>query len=355
MKNSKKNNGFPRNRPKNSSTKQNQIIKKEIIIKDGKKYLKTTKVNKNNFKLSKIFFLNLALIIGIGSIGYQLININSESLSNPSYINEHLPKKRLFGGSSGSNINFDFNSLINSQKIQDAMRGAPGNMVVIDEDGNVMAGIGVDDLSLPASTLKLATTALIVEKFDINSKPKEFGGESLKEVLLFANTYSHNGKMEQLVEYAGGYKELEKYVRKITGDNRTTIGNGSGYNGGLVGSGKSSGITVNPKRPENRISVKSMALVVRHLDKMLINKGHNLKDITSPGSQEKFGTASKTGSLPNTGYSCLAGRIYDARGKVYYFAVFNYIKNGYSRGDNNHNLAVRSQKKVIDSVKKPKS
>jgi hypothetical protein len=128
-----------------------------------------------------------------------------------------------FGHLRGTTVVFDWKTLADPDKIQKAMRGIPGSFIVTDNEGNILASKDADIPIESASVAKAYTTSAMLEK-----NPDKYLEKRSFERLNKAFGVSDNEYFDARAMEIGGVEYIQAHMRKVTGDNRITIGNGSG-------------------------------------------------------------------------------------------------------------------------------
>jgi hypothetical protein len=223
----------------------------------------------------------------------------------------------------GTTVTFDWKTLADPDKIQNAMKGIPGSFVVSDESGNIIASTRGDDMMSIASVAKAFTTVSMLEKNpDKYFEAKNF--ERLKDAFEVSDNLYFDNKADEI----GGIKYIQDLMRKITGNNRVTIANGSGCPGLSKGSAEHgcSDRSVSATEP-TKMSANDAIKVLFYLEKQLNARGKSFDDLApQKNGSNRYGSGfnrpvfAKTGTI-NELYS-LMGIVKGPNGEKVAFAAF---------------------------------
>jgi D-Ala-D-Ala carboxypeptidase 3 (S13) family len=223
----------------------------------------------------------------------------------------------------GTTVTFDWKTLADPQKIQNAMKGIPGSFVVADSEGQTLASTRGDVMMSSASVAKTYTTVAMLEKFpDKYFKSENF--ERLAEAYEVSDNYYFDNKADEV----GGVNYIQTLMRKITGNNQITIANGSGCPRLTRGTGvhNCSGHYKGATEP-TKMSANDTIKVLFYLENQLNKRSKKFSDLApQKNGSRRYGSGfnrpvfAKTGTI-NELYS-LMGVVNGPNGEKVAFAAF---------------------------------
>ena len=228
-----------------------------------------------------------------------------------------------FGHLQGTSVTFDWNTLADPAKIQKAMKGIPGSFVVADSEGAIIASKNGDELMSIASVAKVFTTVAMLEK-NPDKYFQDSNFENLKEAFEVSDNLYFDNKMDEV----GGRQYIQNLMRKITGDDRVTIANGSGCPGLTKGS-ETHGCSARSYGASSptKMSAFGAVKVQFYLEKLLASHGKKYSDLApQKNGSRRYGSGfnnpvfAKTGTI-NELYS-LMGSVDGPNGEKVKFAAF---------------------------------